>query len=273
MSSDPSTTDYRLVARTFGGPEVIEAEPIVAGPVAAGMVRVRHKAIGVNFIDTYHRSGLYPQPLPAPLGIEAAGMIEAIGAGVSGLTIGQRVAYTGAPGAYASWSDVPAAMLLPLPDGISEEVAAACIVKGLTAKGLIFDCARMQAGQSALVLAAAGGVGRLLVQWLAAIGVKVIAHAGSAAKAAIATSLGAETSLSCGFDELAAQVRAANGGTGVDVVFDGVGAASFTASLDSLARRGLMISFGNASGAVPAVAPLELMRRGSLFLTRPKLGD
>ena len=266
--------DYRLVAQAFGGPEVIVAEPIAAQPVLAGKARVRHRAIGVNFIDTYHRTGLYPQPLPAALGVEAAGVIEALGDGVANLSVGQRVAYaSSAPGSYASWRDVDADRLLVLPDDIDDETAAAATLKGLTARTLIFGCAQMAAGQSALVHAAAGGVGRLLVQWLAAIGVSVIAHSGSPEKAAIARGLGADHSLDCSYEALSAEIRAATDGRGVDVVFDGVGAASWEASLDSLRPRGLMISFGNASGPVPPVSPLELARRGSLFLTRPRLFD
>ncbi|MET0373544.1 MAG: quinone oxidoreductase [Rhizorhabdus sp.] len=265
--------DYRLVARSFGGPEVIEAEPLVGGPVAPGQARVRHSAIGVNFIDTYHRSGLYPQKLPALLGVEGAGVVESLGEGVTGLTVGQRVAYAATPGSYASWTDIAADRLLPLPETIEEEVAAAAILKGLTAQTLIFGCAKIRAGQTALVHAAAGGMGRLLVQWLAEIGVTVIAHAGSAEKASIAAQLGATHALHCPQESLAAAVRDANGGRGVDVVFDGVGAASFTASLDSLARRGLLISYGNASGPVPPFSPLELASRGSLILTRPSLYD
>lgn len=266
--------DYRLVAREYGGPEVITAEPIAPGPLAPGMARVRHRAIGVNFIDTYHRTGLYPQPLPARLGVEASGVVEALGEEVNSLKVGDRVAYAiGQPGSYASWQDVPADRLVPVPDDVGDEQAAAILLKGLTAETLIFGCAKIVPGQSALVLAAAGGVGRLLVQWLAAIGVAVIAHAGSPDKAAIARRIGAVQALHCPFEELAAKVRAAVGGTGVDVVFDGVGAASWTASLDSLRRRGLMISFGNASGPVPPVSPLELTSRGSLFLTRPRLFD
>ena len=269
-----SMGDYRLVARTFGGPEVIAAEPLASGPVAPGMARVRHRAIGVNFIDTYHRTGLYPQPLPAPLGVEAAGVVEALGSGVAGLAVGQRVAYAiPQPGSYASWQDVAADRLVAVPGTIGDDLAAAALLKGLTAQTLIHGCARLEAGQSALVLAAAGGMGRILVQWLAALGVKVIAHAGSAEKAAIARGLGATHALHGGFDPLAAAVRDANGGEGVDVVLDGVGAASWTASLDSLRPRGLMVSFGNASGAVPPASPLELTSRGSLFLTRPRLFD
>ena len=267
-------SDFRLVARRFGGPEVIEAEPIVAGPVAAGEARVRHSAIGVNFIDTYHRTGLYPQPLPATLGVEAAGVVEALGPGATGLRVGQRVGYAvTTTGAYASWRDLSAERLVPLPDAIGDETAAAALLKGMTVHALMFGCARIQPGQSALVHAAAGGVGRLLVQWLAAIGVDVIAHSGSAAKVAIATALGARLSLHCPQEELAEAVREATGGRGVDVVFDGVGAASFFPSLDSLARRGHLLSYGNASGPVPPFSPLELASRGSLTLTRPRLFD
>ncbi|WP_340317452.1 quinone oxidoreductase family protein [Rhizorhabdus argentea] len=265
---------YRLVAQAFGGPEVIAAVPIDDGPVPPGHVRVRHRAIGVNFIDIYHRTGLYPQPLPAALGVEAVGIIEAIGEGVTALQTGKRVGYAlWTPGSYATWQDVPVDRLIALPDDIGDETAAAAILKGLTAHALIAGCAKMKAGQTALVLAAAGGVGRLLVQWLNAIGVKVIAHGGSAEKAALAKQLGAELSLHCGFDVLAAAVRETTDGCGVDAVFDGVGAASWEASLDSLRRRGLMVSFGNASGPVPPTSPLELTRRGSLFLTRPRLFD
>lgn len=266
--------DVRLVARRFGGPEVIEAEPMAAGPVAPGAARVRHGAIGVNYIDTYHRTGLYPQPLPAPLGVEAAGVIEALGEGVTGLSVGQRVGYAVTmTGAYASWRDLSAERLVPLPDGIGDETAAAALLKGMTAHALMFGCARIQPGQSALVHAAAGGVGRLLVQWLSAIGVEVLAHSGSAAKAAVATALGARLSLHCPQQELAQTVREATAGRGVDVVFDGVGAASFFPSLDSLARRGHLVSYGNASGPVPPFSPLELASRSSLSLTRPRVFD
>jgi NADPH2:quinone reductase len=267
-------SDIRLVVRQFGGPELIEAEPLVGGPVAPGRVRVRHRAIGVNFIDIYHRNGLYQHPLPSPLGVEAAGVVEALGDGVTGFGVGERVGYISvAPGGYASWADIAADRLIRLPDTIDDRTAAAALLKGLTVQTLIAGCARAQAGQSALVLAAAGGVGRMLVQWLSAIGVRVIAHAGSAEKAAIAGALGATRALHCRFETLAAEARAANGGEGVDIVFDGVGAASWTASLDSLRPRGMMISFGNASGPVPPTSPLELARRGSLFLTRPRVYD
>ena len=266
--------DYRLVARQFGGPETIVAEPLADRPVAPGMARVRHRAIGVNFIDTYHRSGLYALPLPAGLGVEAAGVVEALGEGAQGVAAGDRVAYISAqPGSYASYADVPADRLVRLPDWIDDETAAAVMLKGLTVQTMVTACARVPPGRRALVLAAAGGVGRMLVQWLVAIDATVIAHAGSPEKAAIAKRLGAATALHGPFETLAAEVRAANGGAGVDVVFDGVGAASWTASLDSIRPRGLMVSFGNASGPVPPSSPLELASRGSLFLTRPRVYD
>jgi len=266
------TDDYRLLVRRTGGPEVIEREAARIGAPGPGEALVRHQAIGLNFIDTYQRSGLYPVRLPSGLGSEGAGMIEAVGEGVTGVRPGDRVAYASGPlGAYATVRIMPAASLVPLPAGIDAEQAAAAMLKGMTADMLTGACARIQPGQTALVHAAAGGVGSLLVQWLKAIGAVVIAHAGSEAKAARARALGADTALSCPFEALAGEVRAATGGRGVDVAFDGVGAASWAATLASMAARGLIASYGNASGPVPPVAPLELARAGSLFLTRPTL--
>jgi NADPH2:quinone reductase len=266
--------DYRLLFRRTGGPEVIEREPVgplVPGP---GEALVRHEAIGLNFIDTYHRSGLYPLSLPSGLGQEGAGTVEAVGEGVDNLRAGDRVAYAGGPlGAYATVRTIPAALLVPLPDTIDTATAAAAMLKGMTADILVGPCAKVEPGQTALVHAANGGVGSILVQWLKAIGARVIAHAGSEAKAARAKVLGADDARSCPFDALASEVRALTGGRGVHVVFDGVGAASWAASLASTAKRGLIVSYGNASGPVPPVAPLELGRAGSLFLTRPSLFD
>jgi NADPH2:quinone reductase len=267
-------TDYRLVAGRFGGSDAIERRDFAPEPPAPGEARIRHTAIGVNFIDIYHRQGLYPQNLPASLGVEAAGRVEAIGDGVDGLRIGQRVGYLApTPGSYATSRTVAAELLIPLPDSIDDDLAAASLLKGWTAEMLILRCAKIEAGQYALVHAAAGGVGVILVQWLAALGVHVIAHAGSAEKAAIARDAGAELSLHCSYDVLAAHVREHTHGVGVDVSFDGVGAASWASSLASLRKRGLMISFGNASGPVPPIAPLDLGRAGSLFLTRPTVYD
>jgi NADPH2:quinone reductase len=264
---------YRLIIRSTGGPEVIEREalgPLAPGP---GEVLVRHQAIGLNYIDTYHRSGLYPLSLPSGLGSEAAGVIEAVGEG-AGFSEGERVAYSLAPpGAYATHRLIAADRLVRLPDDVDAETAAAVMLKGCTAEMLVERCAKVQAGEWVLVHAAAGGVGSILVPWLKAVGAHVIAHAGSAGKAAIAKNLGADQASSCSFDELAEKVREITGGVGVRTVLDGVGAASWAASLASLGRRGLMVSYGNASGPVPPFSPLALARGGSLFLTRPTLGD
>ncbi|HST36917.1 MAG TPA: quinone oxidoreductase [Allosphingosinicella sp.] len=263
---------YRLLIRRTGGPEAIEAEALgelVPGP---GEVLVRHEAIGLNFIDIYHRSGLYPLTLPSGLGSEGAGVVEGAGEG-AGFAPGERVGYPAAPpGAYATHRLIAADRLVRLPDGIDAETAAAVLLKGCTAEMLIERCARVQAGDWVLVHAAAGGVGSILVPWLKAIGARVIAHAGSAEKAEAATGLGADHALSCPFDALAEQAKSLSDG-GVACVFDGVGAASWAASLASLKRRGLMVSYGNASGPVPPLSPLELARGGSLFLTRPTLFD
>lgn len=266
--------DYRMVFRRTGGPEVIEREEIAVPTPGEGEVVVRHAAVGLNFIDTYQRSGLYPTTLPSGMGSEAAGTVEAVGSGVSAFKVGDRVAsVTGPLGAYASVRAVPADLLVPVPDTISLENAAAALLKGMTADFLVGACGRLQPGQTVLVHAAAGGVGSIVVQWARAIGATVIAHAGSEAKAARAKGLGAHHALSCPFAELAPQVRGITSGQGVDLVIDGVGKDSWTASLDALRKRGLMISYGNASGPVPPFAPLELSRRGSLFLTRPTLFD
>ncbi|SDC33823.1 NADPH2:quinone reductase [Sphingomonas sp. YR710] len=266
------TTDFQLVAKAFGGPEMIVSRPCELVAPGPNEVRVRHHAIGVNFIDIYHRTGLYPQPLPAPLGGEAAGVIEAIGESVTGFAMGQRVGYVSGPGSYATVRTIAADLLIPLPPAIDDELAAASMLKGMTAEFLIHRCAAIRPGQIALVHAAAGGVGIILVQWMAALGIRVIAHAGSAQKAAMAHAAGAEIALDCPYDELPGLIRE-HCGDGVDVSFDGVGAASWQASLASLRRRGLMISFGNASGAPAPFSPGDLSKAGSLFLTRPTLFD
>lgn len=262
--------DYRAVIRALGGPEVIEFEPVTPPEPRPGEALIRHRAIGLNFIDTYHRSGLYPLKLPSGLGLEAAGVVEAIGDDVTEVRPGDRVAYIGStPGAYSTVGCMPAARLVPLPDSISDETAAAAMVTGLTAWMLVEACAKVAADQTALVHAAAGGVGSLLVQWLKAVGAVVIAHAGSPAKAERARQLGADHALHVPFDQLADEVRELTGARGVDVVFDGVGAASWQASLRSTAPRGLIASYGNASGPVPPVSLLDLTQAGSLFVTRP----
>ena len=255
-----------------GGPEVMTWQDITLPPPGPGEVRLRHTVIGLNFIDTYHRGGLYPMVMPSGLGLEAAGVIEAVGEGVS-LAAGLRVGYCWGPvGAYATHRNIAAAAVVALPDGVSDEMAAAGLLKGCTTEFLIERCARVRPGDWALVPAAAGGVGLLLVQWLKLVGATVIAVAGTAQKLALAAAHGADFGL-IDTSDVAAQVRDLTGGRGVDVVFDGVGQASWESSLGSLKRRGLLISFGNASGPVSNVDLGILARKGSLFVTRPTLFD
>jgi NADPH2:quinone reductase len=265
---------YAVVIERTGGPEVLEVREIAVPRPGPGELLVRHEAVGLNFIDTYHRTGLYPVDLPSGLGNEAAGVVEAVGEGVTGFAPGDRVAtFTGPLGAYSTHRTVRAERAVKLPDGVSAEAAAAVMLKGTTAEYLIERCARVQPGQAVLVHAAAGGVGSILVPWLKAVGATVIAHAGSEEKAAIAERLGADHALSGPMDSLASEVRALSGGRGVDVAFDGVGAASWQASLGAVARRGLIVSYGNASGPVPPFSALDLLRAGSIFVTRPSLPD
>ena len=268
------TTPYAIIIREHGGPEVLTVQPFEPAQPGPGQILIRQTAIGLNFIDTYVRTGLYPGPLPSGLGGEAAGVVGAVGPGVDGFAVGDRVGYcTAGPGAYATHRVVDQDKLVPIPDGVSDEQAAASLLKGCTAEYLIERCARIEAGQWVLVHAAAGGVGTILVQWLKAIGARVIAHAGNAKKAALATTLGADHALCCPLSELGDAVKAITGGAGVPVVLDGVGAASWGPSLSSVARRGLIVSYGNASGAVPPFTAIDLMQRGSIFVTRPTLAD
>lgn len=261
---------WRMVARSHGGPEVIAREAFDPGAPGEGELLVAQDAVGLNFIDTYYRTGLYPAPLPVALGSEGAGHVVAVGAGVTGFAVGERVGCASGLGAYASHRIVPADKAVKIPDGVSTEDAAAMMLKGMTACYLAEDTIALSAGQVALVHAAAGGVGSVLVPWLRDKGVIVIAHCGSAEKAAL---VDADHSLHGPFADLAATVRDLTGGKGVDVVYDGVGKDSWAASLASLRRRGLLVSYGNASGAVPPVSLLDLSRGGSLYVTRPTLFD
>jgi NADPH2:quinone reductase len=261
---------WRMVARSHGGPEVIAKEAFDPGEPGEGELLIEQEAVGLNFIDTYYRTGLYPAPLPTPLGSEGAGKVVAIGAGVTGFAVGDRVGCASGLGAYATHRIIPADRAVRIPDGVSSEDAAAMMLKGMTACYLAEDSIALKAGQVALIHAAAGGVGSILMPWLRDKGVIAIAHCGSAAKAAL---VDADHSLHCSFDDLAATVRELTGGKGVDVVYDGVGKDSWGASLASLKRRGLLVSYGNASGAVPPVSLLDLSRGGSLYVTRPTLFD
>jgi NADPH2:quinone reductase len=254
-----------------GGPEVLQYENVDVGEPGPGEVRLRHTAIGLNFIDVYERTGLYPLALPSVLGREAAAVIEAVGPKVKGFSVGDRVAYTGGPpGAYSEARLYPADRIVRLPDEIPDRQAAAIMLKGLTAQFLLRRTYRVRKNDVVLIHAAAGGVGSIAVQWAKHLGAVVIAIVGSEAKADLARGYGADHALLASDDWLA-QVKAITKGKGVDVVYDSVGKDTFISSLDSLRPRGMMVTFGNASGPVPPIAPLELQKRGSLFLTRPTL--
>jgi len=265
---------YAFLVRETGGPDVLHAEAIDIPRPGAGQVLVRNEAVGLNFIDTYHRSGLYKVPLPTGIGNEGAGVVEAAGEGVEEFREGNRVGYfTGPLGAYSTHRLVDADRLVKLPEAVSFEQAAAAMLKGCTAEYLIERCARVQSGETVLVHAAAGGVGSILVPWLKHLGAGVIAHAGDSRKATLARELGADHALCCPLDELAAEVRSRTEGKGVPIVLDGVGQASWAASLGSVARRGLIVTYGNASGPVPPFSALDLLSAGSIFVTRPTLAD
>jgi NADPH2:quinone reductase len=256
----------------IGGSEVLEAVELPVPTPSAGQILIRHQAVGLNYIDTYHRSGLYPLKMPAVIGLEAAGIVEAIGDGVTRFQVGDRVAYNGSMGAYSEAAVVPADRAVKVPDGVNLETAAAVMLKGMTAEFLVRRCFHVKPGDTVLIHAAAGGVGQILVQWCKSLGATVIATAGGEAKVALARDLGADHVIDYAKDNVAAKVGEITGGRGVAVVYDGVGKDTWEASLKSLARRGVMVTFGNASGPAPAFAPLELSAK-SLFVTRPKLFD
>jgi len=268
--------NHRVSFQVPGGPEVLEWVEASLSDPDPGEVRVRHTAIGVNYIDIYQRSGAYPVPLPAGLGFEAAGVIEALGSGVTGMVVGQRVACVDGPtGTYAEARNHPADRLVPLPDSISDEDAAALIFKGLTAHMLVRRVWRPVPGEWALVHAAAGGVGLILTRWLAAEGARVIGVVSTEEKAATVRAEGAHSVIVIprggSYADLAPQVRSLTGGKGVRVSYDSVGKDTFEASLDSLAPFGLLASFGRASGALPLVDSADLGRRGALALQRPSI--
>lgn len=256
-----------------GGPEVLELVDVDVPEPKPGQVRVRHEAIGINFIDTYHRTGLYPVKLPCTPGGEAAGVVEALGEGVTSLKVGDRVAYSGGFGAYAEANVVAADRAVRIPDGVDSRTAAASLLKGMTVEALLCRTYPVKAGETILVHAAAGGVGQIMVQWAKAIGAEVIATVGSEAKAARARELGADHVILYREQDVAAEVRRITGGKGVPVAYDSVGKDTFEGTLGSLARRGLFVTFGNASGPVPPFAPGRLAQGGSLYLTRPTLFD
>jgi NADPH2:quinone reductase len=254
-----------------GGAEVLQFGDQPKPEAAAGHALVKIAATGVNFIDTYHRTGLYKLPMPAILGSEGAGIVEAVGDGVKTVKPGDRVAWAMTRGSYAEYASVPEAQLIQLPERVSLDDAAAAMLQGMTAHYLTHSTFPLKPGQVALVHAAAGGTGRLVVQMAKMLGARVIATAGSEEKAGIARQAGADETILYRDQDFATETRRLTGGKGVDVVYDSVGADTFTRSIDSLKPRGMMVTFGNASGPVPAIQPLLLSQKGSLFLTRPTL--
>jgi NADPH2:quinone reductase len=255
-----------------GGPEVLEVVELPEPRPGPGEILIRQEAVGLNFIDTYHRSGLYPMSLPAVLGTEGAGVVEAVGEGVTRFSAGDRVAYAGGFGAYAEKRAFPAVRAVKLPEDTPTRLAAASLLKGMTAEFLLRRCYPVKSGDAILVHAAAGGVGMILSQWGRALGARVIGTVGSEEKAEVARAHGCEEVILYRQEDVAVRVKALTEGEGVRVVYDGVGADTFEASLASLGRRGVLVTYGNASGPVPPFAPLKLMR-GSLYVTRPTLFD
>ena len=255
-----------------GGPEVLALEDVTLAPPARGQVQLRHTAIGVNFIDIYHRSGLYPLKLPSGLGLEAAGIVQAVGEGVTNFKLGDRVGHcTGPIGAYAEANNIDADRAVKLPDAISDETAAACLLKGMTAQYLLRRTFVVEPGQTILLHSAAGGVGLIAAQWAKHLGARVIGTVGSDDKIELAKAHGCEHVLNLAKDDWVARVREFTNGQGVPVVYDSIGKDTFSGSLDCLAVRGMMVSFGNSSGPVPAFEPGLLSAKGSLYLTRPTL--
>jgi NADPH2:quinone reductase len=256
-----------------GGPEVLKWEDVSVPEPGPGEARVRHTAIGLNFVEIYFRMGLYPPPhLPYTPGTEAAGVVEAVGPDVTEVRVGDRVAYCGGPfGAYSEVRVMPAKFLVPLPEGIDEATAAASMLKGLTSQYLLFSTYQVKRGETILVHAAAGGVGLILCQWAKHLGATVIGTVGSEDKARLAAQHGCDQTILYHKEDFVARVRELTGGKGVPVVYDSVGQATFMGSLDCLQPRGLMVSYGQASGVVPPFNVGILSAKGSLYLTRPTL--
>ncbi|MBC7104044.1 MAG: quinone oxidoreductase [Parvibaculum sp.] len=266
------TTIKAIRIEKTGGPEAMSLKDVELGAPKPGEITVRAKAIGVNFIDTYHRSGLYPVPLPSGIGMEAAGVVEAVGKGVTQFKVGDRAAYASGPiGAYAQAHNVAAASAVKLPDGIAEDQAASMMLKGLTAQFLLHQTFKVEKGQTILWHAAAGGVGLIACQWAKHLGATVIGTVGSAEKAELAREHGCDHIIDYSKEDVAARVKEITGGKKLPVVYDGVGKSTFIASLDSLAPFGLLVSFGNASGPVTDVNLGILALKGSLYVTRPTM--
>ncbi|WP_042377360.1 quinone oxidoreductase family protein [Streptacidiphilus melanogenes] len=268
---------YAVRFHQTGDPSVLRYEKVAVGDPGPGEVRVRHEAVGLNFADTYFRSGLYPSPLPAGMGVEAAGVVESVGAGVTHVAPGDRVTYTGSPlGAYSTERVLPAAHLIRLPDAIGCETAAAMTMRGLTAAYLLRRIARMRnlrAGDTILLHAAAGGVGLIVAQWAKLLGLTVIGTVSTEEKAELARAHGVDHVVFYRRENLPERVRELTDGAGVPVVYDSVGQDTYAASLASLAKRGVLVCFGTASGPVPPIDAVQLALAGSVFVTRPALAD
>ncbi len=262
---------YAIRIHAHGGPEVMVAEEFTVGAPGPGEVRIRQTAIGLNYIDTYHRSGLYPLTLPSGIGQEAAGVVEEVGAGVDYLRVGERVAYTGLMGGYASERIAPADRMVKIPDGIEDVTAATLMLKGLTVQYLLRQTYRVQGGETILFHAAAGGVGLIACQWARALGVTMIGTVGSDAKAELARANGCAHAIVYTREDFVARTKEITGGKGVPVVYDSIGKDTFPKSLDCLSPRGMFVSFGAASGPIAAFNIGLLMQKGSLYATRPTL--
>lgn len=259
-----------------GGPDVLRLEEVEVGDPGPGQVRLRHVAVGLNYADTYFRNGTYPMPLPSGMGVEASGVVQAVGEGVLNVAVGDRVTYTGflnTLGAYSTERLIPAAPLIKLPDNIAFETAAAMTMRGLTSAYLLRRIHAFKPGDTVLLHAAAGGVGLIVSQWAKLLGLTVIGTVSTAEKAEVARAHGCTHTINYSHEDVAQRVRALTDGRGVDVVFDSVGRNTFMGSLDSLKRRGLMVSVGTASGTIDGFNPNLLAQKGSLFLTRPALAD
>jgi NADPH2:quinone reductase len=261
---------HAIRVHEVGGPEVLAWEEVEVGEPGPGQVRLRHTAVGLNFIDVYHRTGLYPMPRLFTPGVEAAGVVEATGPGVDTLSVGDRVAYSGLPGAYAEARLAPAERLVKIPAGVDDETAAAMMLQGMTAQYLIRRTCKVKAGDTILIHAAAGGVGLIVCQWAKHLGATVIGAVSTREKAELARSHGCDHPIVTGETDFVAAVKQITGGKGVPVVYDSVGKDTFLKSLECLAPLGLMVLFGQASGAVDPIDP-NILQRGSLYLTRPTL--
>jgi NADPH2:quinone reductase len=270
------TMAHAVKFHATGGPDVLRVEEVAVGTPGPGQARVRHEAVGLNFADTYFRSGLYPVPLPNGIGVEAAGVVEAVGPGVTNVTVGDRVTYTGflnTLGAYTTERVMPAVPLIRLPLAISCETAAAMTMRGLTAAYLMRRIWPLRTGDTILLHAAAGGVGLIVAQWAKLLGLCVIGTVSTSEKAIVARKHGCDHVIEYAREDVAKRVREITGGAGVSVVYDSVGKETFAASLDSLKRRGLLVCVGTASGPVPPIDATQLAVKGSVFVTRPALAD